>query len=64
LVDLANDPRPPLRFLAGAAAFEVGTQKLNRMRTEMDAWRAAGIATDGAYDDAQQWQPPAPSVTA
>jgi NAD(P)-dependent dehydrogenase (short-subunit alcohol dehydrogenase family) len=64
LVELANDPRPPLRFLAGAAAFEVGTQKLNRMRTEMDAWRAAGIATDGDYDDARQWQPPAPSVTA
>lgn len=57
LVDLANTSHPPLRFLAGAAAFEVGTLKLDRMRTEMDAWRAAGIATDGDYEDARPWQP-------
>jgi len=58
LVTLANDPRPPLRFLAGTVAMEAARQKLNRMHADVDAWRALSSGTDGDYADSRQWQAP------
>jgi NAD(P)-dependent dehydrogenase (short-subunit alcohol dehydrogenase family) len=64
LVELANHPHPPLRFLAGSVAVEVGLQKLEQIRDEIAVWRTASIATDGGYADARQWQAPPKAVTA
>lgn len=58
VVDLANHPHPPLRFVAGTAAFDVVLQKLATMRSEIEAWREPSVATDGDYEDARPWQPP------
>ena len=61
LVELANHPHPPLRFLAGSAAFDAGVNKLASMRADIEAWHTASIATDGDYADSRQWQPPGQS---
>ncbi|WP_316149642.1 oxidoreductase [Cupriavidus sp. BIC8F] len=58
VVELANHPHPPLRFVAGTAAFEVVLKKLAAMRIDIEAWRDRSIATDGDYEDARPWQPP------
>jgi NAD(P)-dependent dehydrogenase (short-subunit alcohol dehydrogenase family) len=57
VVGLARHPRPPMRFVAGSAALQIGLQKLDAVRTALEAWREASVATDGQYDDAQQWRP-------
>jgi NAD(P)-dependent dehydrogenase (short-subunit alcohol dehydrogenase family) len=59
LVQLTNHPHPPKRFVAGSAAVQVGLQKLDGMRTDIETWRQQSITTDGDYADARQWQPPA-----
>ena len=46
LVTLANAAKPPLRFTAGAMAVNGLDAKLAGMRTELDAWRELGLATD------------------
>ncbi|MFC5460058.1 oxidoreductase [Massilia niabensis] len=58
LVALVNDRQPSLRFLAGTAASDAALQKLDRMRADIDTWRDLSSATDGAYADSRQWQPP------
>jgi NAD(P)-dependent dehydrogenase (short-subunit alcohol dehydrogenase family) len=58
LVALANDPAPPLRFLAGSAASDAVLQKLDRMRADIAAWRSMSDGTDGDYADSSQWQAP------
>ena len=46
LVTLANAAKPPLRFTAGAMAVNGLDAKLAGMKTELDAWRDLGLATD------------------
>lgn len=58
LIALLNDPQPPLRFLAGTDATHAALHKLERMRADIDTWRALSSATDGAYADSRQWQAP------
>lgn len=59
LVLLANTAQPPMRFVAGGAAVQVGLQKLDAMRDNILSWCQQSIATDGDYDDASPWQPAA-----
>lgn len=59
MVELANAPNPPLRFLAGSLALEAGLQKLERMREDFIGWSAPSRATDGDYADSDPWTLPA-----
>ena len=52
IVQLANEPNPPMRFLAGALAVNTAQEKLATMRAEIDAWRQLSLSTDGGYTDA------------
>ena len=49
MVRLANEPAPPLRFVAGSIAFDSISAKLGGMRTELEHWRALSVGTDGTY---------------
>ena len=49
LVQLAGEPEPPLRFVAGAIAFDSIKAKLSAMQGEIEHWRALSIGTDGHY---------------
>ena len=51
IVDLAGREKPPLRFVAGSDAVGMLETKIESLRSELDAWRALSLATDGAYDD-------------
>lgn len=53
MVEMAGSAKPPLRFLAGSQAFDMGVPKLDEMRRDITAWEAASRATDGDYADAQ-----------
>jgi NAD(P)-dependent dehydrogenase (short-subunit alcohol dehydrogenase family) len=46
IVRLANEPKPPMRFVAGAFALGIADQKLARVRADLDDWRALSAATD------------------
>ena len=46
LLQLAEAPRPPLRFVAGAQAIAAMDAKLAETRAELDRWRALGVSTD------------------
>jgi NAD(P)-dependent dehydrogenase (short-subunit alcohol dehydrogenase family) len=48
LVRLASEPKPPLRFAAGAFAVKTIEAKLSDMRTELEQWRQASVDTDYA----------------
>ena len=52
IVRLANEPKPPMRFLAGALAVNAADEKLAGMRAEIEAWRQLSLNTDGNYGDA------------
>jgi NAD(P)-dependent dehydrogenase (short-subunit alcohol dehydrogenase family) len=62
MVELANAPNPPLRFLAGTVALGTGLQKLDRMREEIVAWSLPSKATDGDYADSAPWTSPAQAL--
>jgi NAD(P)-dependent dehydrogenase (short-subunit alcohol dehydrogenase family) len=49
MVLLANEPAPPMRFLAGSIAVEAADAKLAGMRAELDHWRKLSVGTDGNY---------------
>lgn len=49
MVRLANEPAPPLRFVAGSIAFDSISAKLGGMQTELEHWRALSVGTDGDY---------------
>src|SRR6516162_9118974 len=51
IVRLANEPNPPLRFLAGSVAVNAAEEKLAAMRTEFEKWRELSVSTDGDYTD-------------
>ncbi|HEU4624067.1 MAG TPA: oxidoreductase [Steroidobacteraceae bacterium] len=46
VVRLANEEKPPMRFIAGAFAVATAEKKLADMKAELDQWREASIATD------------------
>jgi NAD(P)-dependent dehydrogenase (short-subunit alcohol dehydrogenase family) len=46
IVRLANEARPPMRFVAGSFAVDAADAKLAAMRTELDLWRRLGVNTD------------------
>jgi NAD(P)-dependent dehydrogenase (short-subunit alcohol dehydrogenase family) len=48
VVQLANEAKPPMRFLAGAFALGIAEKKLAAMRADFENWRALSAATD--YD--------------
>jgi NAD(P)-dependent dehydrogenase (short-subunit alcohol dehydrogenase family) len=52
LVQLANDPQQPMRFLAGTIAVQAAEEKLAGMRAEIDRWRQLSVATEGDYANA------------
>jgi NAD(P)-dependent dehydrogenase (short-subunit alcohol dehydrogenase family) len=49
IVQLANQPQPPMRFLAGTLAVQAAEEKLAGMRAEIDHWRQLSVGTDGNY---------------
>ena len=52
IVRLANEPDPPMRFLAGALAVNAADEKLAKMRKEIEVWRQLSLSADGGYADA------------
>jgi NAD(P)-dependent dehydrogenase (short-subunit alcohol dehydrogenase family) len=46
LVQLADDPLPPMRFVAGAFAVGIADAKLAGMQAEIDKWRELTLRTD------------------
>jgi NAD(P)-dependent dehydrogenase (short-subunit alcohol dehydrogenase family) len=46
VVRLANEPKPPMRFVGGAFALGVADKKLENVRADLDNWRALSTATD------------------
>ena len=46
VVTLSNEAAAPLRFAAGAMAVNAFDAKLAAMKSELDAWRELGVATD------------------
>jgi len=46
VVTLSRETSPPMRFAAGAMAVGAFDAKLVAMKTELDRWRALGLATD------------------
>jgi len=49
VVQLAGEPEPPLRFVAGSIAVDSISAKLVEMQTELDHWRPLSVGTDGRY---------------
>jgi len=49
MVRLADEPEPPLRFLAGAIAVNAADAKLAKMREEIEQWRELSASTDGDF---------------
>ena len=48
MVTLAKEPKPPLRFVAGAFAVDMAKTKLAGMSAEFDRWRDLALGTDYA----------------
>lgn len=46
VVELANHPKPPVRFLAGSDAYAQVSAKLRKMLDEVEQWREQTVATD------------------
>ena len=46
LVQLAQEAKPPMRFLAGAFALDTASKELDAVRSELEHWRALSAATD------------------
>jgi NAD(P)-dependent dehydrogenase (short-subunit alcohol dehydrogenase family) len=46
VVHIANQTHPPLRFVAGADAVKVVTDKLKFVADELDRWRVLSVSTD------------------
>ena len=46
LVRIASEAEPPLRFIAGADALKVVTEKLKFVADEMKRWRSLSLSTD------------------
>jgi NAD(P)-dependent dehydrogenase (short-subunit alcohol dehydrogenase family) len=46
LVRLANEEKPPMRFIAGAFAVETAEKKLASVKADLENWRAVSLAAD------------------
>ncbi len=46
VVRLANEPKPPMRFVGGVFALGIADKKLENVRADLDAWRPVSAATD------------------
>jgi len=46
LVRLAGEAKPPMRFIAGAFAFETAEKKYREVLEEMQSWRDVSLGTD------------------
>ncbi|AWV04120.1 short-chain dehydrogenase/reductase [Burkholderia sp. JP2-270] len=57
MIQLAKHPEPPMRFVAGSAALQIGRQKLAEVDADLDAWQEVSEETDGKYTDTQAWRP-------
>jgi NAD(P)-dependent dehydrogenase (short-subunit alcohol dehydrogenase family) len=53
IVRLADEPNPPLRFLAGALAVNATEEKLRVMRAEFEKRKELSLSTDGDYTDSR-----------
>ena len=51
IVRFADEPNPPMRFLAGTVAVNAAEEKLAGMRAEFEKWRILSVSTDGDYTD-------------
>ena len=51
IVRLAEEPNPPMRFLAGTVALNAAEEKLAGMRAEFEKWKKLSVSTDGDYTD-------------
>jgi NAD(P)-dependent dehydrogenase (short-subunit alcohol dehydrogenase family) len=49
IAELADEPEPPMRFVAGSIAFDSIWAKLTGMQAEMQQWRPLSVGTDGEY---------------
>jgi NAD(P)-dependent dehydrogenase (short-subunit alcohol dehydrogenase family) len=49
IVRLANEAKPPLRFIAGSIAVNAADAKLAGMQAELNLWREVSVSTDGSY---------------
>ncbi len=49
IVDLASREAPPFRFAAGSDAVEIVGAKIDRLRSDLDAWRSLSVTTDGDF---------------
>jgi NAD(P)-dependent dehydrogenase (short-subunit alcohol dehydrogenase family) len=49
IFDLTTAAKPPLRLAAGSDAVEISEAKLQSRKTELTAWRAISLSTDGTY---------------
>jgi NAD(P)-dependent dehydrogenase (short-subunit alcohol dehydrogenase family) len=46
IVRLANEPKPPMRFIAGAFALGVMEKKLESVRADLENWRTVSVSLD------------------
>jgi NAD(P)-dependent dehydrogenase (short-subunit alcohol dehydrogenase family) len=51
IMQLADVPNPPLRFLAGSLAVNLAEEKLAAMHAEFENWKQLSLSTDGDYSD-------------
>lgn len=49
LLQLADHPAPPLRFAAGSDAVAVVDNKIATLRSQLQAWQALSVTTDGNF---------------
>jgi NAD(P)-dependent dehydrogenase (short-subunit alcohol dehydrogenase family) len=49
MLQLAREPAPPMRFLAGSVALGAAQDKLNGVLGEIQKWRALTLGTDGDF---------------
>jgi NAD(P)-dependent dehydrogenase (short-subunit alcohol dehydrogenase family) len=47
IIQLAAEPNPPLRFVAGSIAMDATLSKLDSVRAGIDQWRDLSVSTDG-----------------
>lgn len=57
LVTLSQAPQQPVRWAAGSDTFRMVESKIASLRTELDAWKALTLSTDGDFTFAPE--PPA-----
>jgi len=49
ILTLASTDSPPIRFVAGPDAVDLLETKIGKLKSDLDAWRALSIGTDGSW---------------